>query len=244
VTTQRRTGSASAGRVRELWRYPVKSLAGERLAAVAIDARGVLGDRLWSVRDADGKFGSGKTTRRFRRMDGLLELAAASDDDGVPVVTFPDGRRLRGDGDDIAAALSAHVGREVSLGEETSISHFDEGPLHLLTEASRAAVVQALGRDVETRRFRPNLVIETEAGAGLPEDEWIGAHVTVGDSVVLSIRGGMTRCVMVDLPQVGLGREDGVLRAISALNESRLGVVADVLRGGVVREGDTVRVVG
>jgi uncharacterized protein len=237
-----RTDPAPVGRVREVWRYPVKSLVGERLAAVGVDGRGVLGDRLWSLRDADGKFGSGKTTRRFRRMDGLLELAAASVD-GVPVVTFPDGRRIRGDDADLAAALSAHVGRPVSLGQETSISHFDEGPLHLLTEASRAAVVQALGREVETRRFRPNLVIETDAGAEFPEDEWIGARVAVGESVVVSIRGGMTRCVMVDLPQAGLARQDGVLRTISARNDSRLGVVADVVRGGIVREGDAVHVV-
>jgi MOSC domain-containing protein len=243
VTPAGRTDSAYAGRVRELWRYPVKSLAGERLTVVAIDARGVLGDRLWSVRDADGKFGSGKTTRRFRRMDGLLELAATSVD-GAPVVTFPDGRRIRGDDEEIAAALSAHVGRTVSLAQENAISHFDEGPLHLITEASRATVGQALGRQVETRRFRPNIVIEAQGDAAFPEDEWTGAHVTVGDSVVLSIRGGMTRCVMVDLAQVGLGREDGVLRTISALNDSRLGVVADVVCGGVVREGDAVSVLG
>jgi uncharacterized protein len=243
ATYVERASTAGGGRVLELWRYPVKSLAGERLAVVGIDARGVVGDRLWSVRDADGKFGSGKTTRRFRRMDGLLELAAASVD-GVPVMTFPDGRRFRADDEDVAAALSAHVGRAVSLEQETAVSHFDEGPLHLITEASRAAVGSALGRQVDVRRFRPNLVIETEADAGLPEDGWVGAHVAVGDSVVLSIRGGMTRCVMVDLPQVGLRREDGVLRAISGLNDSRLGVVADVVRGGVVREGDAVRLVG
>lgn len=232
---------ACVGRVSQLWRFPVKSLCGERLSAVEIDARGVLGDRLWSVRDEDGKFGSGKTTRRFVRMDGLLDLSAAYEAD-VPSVTFPDGRRISVNDRSIADALSAHVGRAVTMGKETTVSHFDEGPIHVLTEASRAEMGRALGRDIDRRRFRANLVLDTDSDAGFLEDRWIGSRLAIGDSVVLSIRTGMTRCVMVDLPQVGLGRENGLLRAISERNDSRLGVVADVVRGGIVREGDAVLV--
>jgi uncharacterized protein YcbX len=226
------------GRVAELWRYPVKSLVGERLAESAVDARGLAGDRLWSVRDPDGKFGSGKTTRRFRRMDGLLELASVYDGD-VPVIAFPDGRRLRGD--EAAPALSEHVGRPVTLGRETDVSHFDEGPMHLLTTASIAAV----GGGAVPRRFRMNVLVDTgEAASGLAEDAWIGYRVAIGDEVVVAIRDGMPRCLMVDLPQIGLGRGAGLLRRIVELNDTNLGVVADVERGGTVREGDAVRLLG
>jgi uncharacterized protein YcbX len=237
-----RSHPSHVGHVRQLWRYPVKSLVGEGLAAVEIDARGIVGDRLWSVRDEEGKFGSGKSTRRFRRMDGLLGLSATYVDD-IPVIQFPDGRRIRADNEGLDGALSVHLGRTVSLGRETTISHFDEGPLHVLTEESQAQVERAVGHEVDLRRFRANIVVETGADEGLPEDRWIGAHVAVGDDVVLAIRVGMTRCVMVDLPQVGLRREEGVLKGIAALNDSRLGVVADVIRGGTVREGDSLRVV-
>jgi len=65
-----------SGIVRELWRYPVKSMRGERRERVWLDQRGVLGDRLYAVRDEAGKFGSGKTTRRFRRIDGLFRFRA------------------------------------------------------------------------------------------------------------------------------------------------------------------------
>jgi uncharacterized protein YcbX len=58
----------------EIRRYPIKSLLGERLSTVEVDQRGLVGDRLWAVRDADGKLGSGKNTRRFRRMPGLFML--------------------------------------------------------------------------------------------------------------------------------------------------------------------------
>jgi uncharacterized protein YcbX len=88
------TSHGTTGRIAAVHRYPVKSLSGEALAEALLDERGLVGDRLWSVRDPDGKFGSGKSNRRFRRMDGLLALTAEHDGD-VPVVTFPDGRRLR-----------------------------------------------------------------------------------------------------------------------------------------------------
>ena len=62
--------------VAALWRYPVKSMLGERCQSLALTARGVEGDRLYAIRDADGKFGSGKSTRRFRRIDGLFAFHA------------------------------------------------------------------------------------------------------------------------------------------------------------------------
>ena len=114
------------GEVTALLRYPVKSLQGERLDRVAFDPRGVVGDRLWSVRDLDGKVGSGKSTRRFRRMPGLLELSA-SYDGAVPVIGFPDGRRWRGDRVGVDAALSAHVGRPVTLEREGAVPHSTKG---------------------------------------------------------------------------------------------------------------------
>ena len=232
--------TARVGAVAELWRYPVKSLAGERVQQAEVGARGVAGDRLWSVRDPDGKFGSGKTTRRFRRMDGLLELVATYDTD-VPVIAFPAGRRVRGDDESVHEALSAHVGRPVTLGREAAVSHFDEGPVHVLTTASLRALAGAHGRDLDPRRFRANILLDTGEQAGLLEDGWIGRRLAIGGEVVLSIRCGMTRCVMVDLAQVGLERESGLLRSIAGFNDAKLGVVADVERAGEVREGDAAR---
>jgi uncharacterized protein len=60
-----------------LWRYPVKSLLGERLQAIEVEARGLQGDRRFAVTDRHGKIGSGKTTRRFRLLPGLSTYAPA-----------------------------------------------------------------------------------------------------------------------------------------------------------------------
>jgi hypothetical protein len=71
--------------VGQLWRYPVKSFLGERLDEVSLDGRGVIGDRAFAVHGADGKLGSGKTTRRFRLMRDLFAFSAETDGDGVVV---------------------------------------------------------------------------------------------------------------------------------------------------------------
>ncbi|GAA2139670.1 MOSC domain-containing protein [Nocardioides koreensis] len=227
------------GRLATLRRYPVKSLVGETLAGVHVGTRGVEGDRLWSVRDLDGKLGSGKSTRRFRRMDGLLDLTAAYDGD-VPVIGFPDGTRVRGDDEAVHAALSAHVGRPVTLAREEDVSHFDDGPLHLVTTASLRHVSRAHGRVVDPRRLRPNFVLETE-GEGMVEDGWVGTRIALGDELVVEIVQPMPRCVMVDLPQAGLPTDGGLLRTVTDLNQACLGVLATVVRPGTVAIGDEAR---
>ncbi len=226
--------------VASLHRYPVKSMVGERLEVADVVLRGLRGDRLWAVRDEDGKLGSGKSTRRFRRMAGLLDLVASYDGD-VPVVTFPDGRGLRGDDPAVDAALSAHVGRPVTLGREGGVSHFDDGPVHLVTTASLRAVGEVLGERTDPRRFRPNLVVDTDDLAGLVEDDWVGRRLEVGD-VVLEVVARMPRCVMVNLPQVGLGATR-VLDVVGDLNDANLGVLATVVTPGRLRVGDAVGVV-
>jgi uncharacterized protein YcbX len=139
------------GTVESIWRYPVKSLGGERLTSVDVAARGLAGDRRWAVRDADGKFGSGKTTRRFRRMAGLLRLSAR-DTGGVPEVCGPDGEPAA----DADAFLRAYLGRDdVSLAVEGAVSHFDELPVSVLATATLDWARTALpGVVVDERRFR------------------------------------------------------------------------------------------
>lgn len=230
--------SPPVGRVAAIERFPVKSLVGERLEEVAVDSRGLVGDRLWSVRDPDGKLGSGKTTTRFRRMDGLLDLAA-SYDGGVPVITFPDGRVLRGPGPETDRALSEHVGRPVSLAREQTVSHLDEGPVHLVTTATLATLARVHGRPVDWRRTRANLLVALE-GDGFPEHAWVGRQVGLGPEVVLRIRDVMPRCVMVNAAQDGLPVDPGLLKSVTDLTEGALGVVADVEQGGMVTEGTAV----
>jgi uncharacterized protein YcbX len=229
----------TAGRVAALARYPVKSLGGEELAEAGFDVRGLAGDRLWSVRDADGRLGSGKTSRRFRRMDGLLLLSATYDGD-APVVTFPDGQVVRGAGPETDAALSRYVGRPVSLAREADVPHFDDGPVHLVTTAALATLARAHGQPVPWRHTRANLLLDV-AGDSFPEHDWVGRRVRVGPEVVLRVRDLMERCVMVDAAQVDVDAAPGLLKRITDVSHGALGVWADVEQVGSVRAGAEVR---
>jgi uncharacterized protein YcbX len=232
----------SDGVVLELRRHPVKSVEGEFLDECAVDRRGLVGDRLWAVCDPDGKLGSGKSSRRFRRMDGLRELVAAYADD-VPVLTFPDGSTVRGDGSEVHERLSGHVGRPVRLEQEGAVSHFDDGPVHLVTTAAVRALEAATGSPVDPRRTRANLLVDWP-GDAFAEDSWLGERVSVGDEVVLEITMLMPRCVMVNAPSRDLPPAPDVLRTLHEVNDGTLGVLAEVVRTGVVRRGDRLRRLG
>ncbi|MDQ3786055.1 MAG: MOSC domain-containing protein [Actinomycetota bacterium] len=169
-------------------------------------------------------------------MDGLLDLSAVYDG-STPVVGFPDGRKLRGDSPDLDAALSEHVGRAVVLGREAAVSHFDEGPLHLVTSASCDTLARAHGHEVDARRTRANLVLACE-GHGFPELGWVGRRLRLGTDVVVLVRDVMPRCVMLNAAQDGLPADPSLLRTVTDVAAGALGVVADVERGGRVTVGD------
>lgn len=228
------------GTVRELWNYPVKSMRGECCEHLWLDQRGVIGDRLFAVRNEAGKFGSGKTTRRFCRIDGLFRFRAVYEGD-IPHLTFPDGSTLRGDDPAIHAALSTQLGMPVTLSRKAEISHFDAGPIHLLTTASLRTLGESLADGVvDRRRFRPNLLVETEA-SGFPEDAWLGQDIAVGTEVRLRIVGRTERCVMANFAQDELPHDSRILREVARINAACLGVYADVLTPGAVHTGDHIR---
>ena len=227
------------GRVVRIVHYPVKSMGGQAPEAAVVTARGLAGDRAWAVRTPDGRLGSGKNSRRFRRVDGLLDLAARLTPDG-PVVDFPDG--TAGSVADPATGhrLSALLGRPVTLIPETDGPHHDDCPVHLVTTAAVRRFAELAGRPVDVRRLRPNLVLDVP-GEGFVEDGWPGRRLAVGPEVVLAITAPMTRCVMLAAAQPGLDRDPRLLRALAAGHALELGVQATVERGGTVTVGDPVR---
>jgi uncharacterized protein YcbX len=229
----------TVGTARRLWRYPVKSLAGEALDAADITTRGVALDRWWSVVGADGKLGSGKTTRRFRHMPGLLSMQSFIHS-GMAYVQFPDGSMGRVDDPAIAERVAAVVGEPVTLSPEHTVRHFDDGPIHLLTTGSLAWLRAMVPRArIDARRFRPNILVETES-VGRVEESWIGSRIAIGE-VRLMVTSRAIRCVMVTMPQADLDADPGILRALERENDLCLGVYAIVERPGHVKVGAPVR---
>jgi uncharacterized protein len=225
--------------VAELWRYPVKSLLGEQLHEVLVEERGVVGDRLYAVTDRSGKLGSGKTTRRFRRLDGLFDLRARSEGER-PFVTLPDGREFAAGAAELDAFLSERYGDELRVLREDGVPHHDAAPLHLLTTSSLRWLDDILPASrIDVRRFRPNVLLDA-AGAALVEDAWVGRSFALG-GVVVRVVERTERCVMTTHAQSELPKDPAVLRAVTELNDVCVGVYASVEQPGLVRVGDTLR---
>lgn len=228
--------SGEWGRVASLHRYPVKSLSGESVEELDCDERGFVRDRSWSVRTAVDKIGSGKTTRRFAAVDGLLHVRARVDGDRIELV-MPDGRRCHLGDAQAAAWLSDHTGQPLTVAQEATVSHFDDGPVSLLGLSSVDALSAEIGADIDPSRFRANILVT--GTAAMAEDVLVGRRLRVG-SAVLEVTMRSTRCVMVDMSTADLPAQHGNLLGVGRLNDTCLGVIARVVQPGRVRVGEAV----
>jgi uncharacterized protein YcbX len=231
----------SDGTVEALWRYPVKSMQGEQLDELMIETCGVSGDRRFALRDPSGKIGSGKSSRRFRRIGGLIGLRSWYDD-GQPVVGLPSGKTVAGDDPLIDAVLSAVLDHDVTFVHDPEDPFVDAAPVHIVTTAALAWLRARLpATAIDERRFRPNLLIRAPDDR-MVEDGWIGYTLRVGAEVELKVVDRTERCVMTNVAQPGLEHDAAVLRTIGSGNELCLGVYAEVVQPGTVRLGDPVTV--
>lgn len=209
-------------RVDGLWRYPVKSLAGEALESAELTANGIPGDRIVHVRGPEGV----RTSRRQHRMLGLKGTLGA---DGQPLV---DG--VRWDAPEVLATVRLAAGDDAELAAYDGPERFDILPLLVATDGA----VAAFGRDI--RRLRPNILI---GGVdGMDETTWEGAELHIGEAVIGldSLRG---RCPMTTVDPDTLVRDPAVLKDIGRRFGGRLALNAEVLRPGRVQVGDPVRLV-
>ena len=234
-------------------------MQGEKVDALEVRDNEIVADRAWAVVDDQGRALTGKTVPE------LLFARAALRGESV-CVTLPDGPEVTAGEAGADATLSEWLNRRVRLVRadpdvqcrydahvdptDNDSSLFEaEGPMgtfrdsrhpaHLLTTASlRAAAEHHPDGQWEARRFRPNLLIDTD-GEGFVEDDWVGARVAVGE-VVFEIRKRCGRCMIPNRPQPGLGADVGIARSLARHHGLDLGVYAGIDRPGTVRVGDSV----
>lgn len=236
----------TGGRLVQIWRFPVKSMAGEQLEVAGVDRRGLVGDREWAVYDAEGRLASGKASRRFRRMDPVFELAAETSG-GQVLVRLPGGETVVAGEGAADLALSDHFGEDVELAPEADVPHQDAGAVSLVGTATLAALAGLPGLDrlhqtdqaVDPRHLRANLVLET--AEPFEEETWVGRELEVGE-VRLAVTERIERCRMVDLAQVGLPPLEGLLQAVGRSRDTCAGVYATVVTPGQLAVGDRVLV--
>jgi len=247
-------------RVAELWRYPVKSLLGERLSTLTLLADGVAGDRMWGIQDrADDRI---LTARREPR---LLYASARTGTDGFPVITLPDGSELVGVGTAVDQALTAWLGKAVTLvpanqsgpsraeyfADATDDSSraiewtmpegrfVDAFPLLVMTTAALRAGASAYpDGSWDVRRFRPNVLVAHE-GVGWVEDEWADRRIDVGSARVVP-RRRCIRCTMVNRAQPGLDRDVNIYKTLHRFHGGEGGMWTHVEQPGLVSQGDAI----
>jgi uncharacterized protein YcbX len=206
-------------RVEGLWRYPVKSLAGEALKTAELTAEGIPGDRIVHVRGPEGV----RTSRRHYRLlgvQGTLDL-----NDQVQVNGHP------WNSPEALAAVKAAAGDDAWLDAYEGLERFDVLPLLVATDGA----VAAFGRDI--RRLRPNILI---AGVhGMDEIDWPGSELHIGD-VVIRLDSRRGRCPMITVDPDTLERDPEVLRDIARRFNGQLALNADVLHPGTIRLGNAV----
>lgn len=208
--------------IAEIWRYPVKSMAGERLAVATLDSGGIDGDRRLYVEDRRGRIITARTHPR------LLGHRARTGDDGTVLV---DDRPWHDPA--IADAVAAIAGEGAQI-VPSADGVFDILPLLVATDGA----VAAFGHD--GRRLRPNLVIG--GVAGLDERGWEGRGLRIGD-VVIALADLRGRCVMTTYDPDTLAQDPDVLKSIVRRFDGRLALNAAVAAGGRIRVGDPVELV-
>src|SRR3954469_23442300 len=222
ITAERGLRQSFVMHVAELWRYPVKSMAGERLGLAYLGTGGVHGDRTVHVQGPRGLL-TARTTPRLLGLHGTL------DPDGNARV---DGHRWDSPG--ARAAVRVAAGPDAAPLYYDGPRRFDVLPLLVATDGA----IAAFGRD--RRRLRPNVVV---AGvSGLAERGWEWSLLAAGEAVIAlaDLRG---RCIATTWDPDTLEQDVGVLRGLRARFDGALALNAWAARDGEVAVGDAVHAV-
>jgi uncharacterized protein YcbX len=237
------------GRINAIFRYPVKSMAGELLDLARLSWHGIEGDRRLAFRRLTDKSGfpwltASKLPQLLLYKPFRLDSSAA---EVLPThVCTPDGKEYELRSDELREELSSRYGRDVEL---MHLNHgiFDEASISVISLGTVHCVERESGRDVDLRRFRPNVVIETDSAEPFEEDRWVGRTLMFGaGNSAAAIRVTMKdeRCVMVNLDPETAERDSEVMKTVVRMNGNYAGVYGTVVSPGELRVGQVVTLGG
>lgn len=224
------------GRISAIFRYPVKSMAGTSLDAAHLGWHGIEGDRRFAIRRLADKSAFPWLTA------GKLPQLILYKPLGNGNVCTPDGKEYELRSDELRQELSRRYGSDVEM---MNMKHgvFDEACVSVITLGTVRGIGRESGREIDIRRFRPNILIETDSAELFEEDRWVGRTLMFGEgnkgpAVGVTLRD--ERCVMVNLDPDTAEPHSEVMKTVVRLNENCAGVYGTVTRAGELRVGQVV----
>jgi len=234
------------GTVRAINRYPVKSMAGESLAAAKLRWQGIDGDRQYA-------FYRTANISRFPWLTGrdvaaLVTYAARyldpADPRHSPVhVSAPDGSERDVGEAGLRAALSDAAGEDVRL-LQVGRGTFDSMPVSVISTTTAARLARSCGKAVDLRRFRPNIVLDVAVGLAADETDWSAAALVFGSAATpprLRINSRIARCAMITLDPDTAAKDVAIMRRVVEDFDNLVGVYCAVEATGTIAVGDRVR---
>jgi uncharacterized protein YcbX len=233
------------GHVEAIFRYPVKSMRGERLEAAQLGWHGLDGDRRLAFRRIENR--SGFPWLTAGKLPDLLLFAPHHREDGAqgefPThVRTPDGEEMPVFGEDLATEVGRRYGAPVQM---MQLNHgiFDEASISVIAFDTVREIARLAGRSSDVRRFRPNVVVRLLRSVPFQEDEWLGGVLSFGegdDAPAITVTMRDVRCSMVNLDPDSASPAPEVLKAVVRANQNNAGIYGAVTRIGRLAVGQTL----
>jgi len=230
------------GHVEAIFRYPVKSMAGERLDVANLGWYGLDGDRRLAVQRMDDR--SGMPWLTASRLPELLLCAPHRREDGelTTHVRMPDGREMAVFGEELAAEIGRRCGSPVRM---MQLNHgiFDEAPISVIATDTVSEIGRLAGLSTDVRRFRPNVLVRLLRPGPFQEDDWVGGVLSFGegdDAPAVAVTMRDIRCSMVNFDPDSAAPAPDVLKAVVREHQNTCGIYGAVTRIGRVTVGQPV----
>jgi uncharacterized protein YcbX len=236
---------AAIGQVEALYRYPVKSMAGESLQAAQLGWHGLAGDRRFAFRRLNDR--GGFPWLSAGKLPGLVlftprRRADHSPEDLPTHVRTPLGEEMPIFGDDLAVEIGRQYGAPVQM-MQLNQGIFDEASLSVIALDTVQEIGRLAGIPPDVRRFRPNVVVRSLRPVPFQEDHWVGAVLSFGDrdnAPAIDVTMRDVRCSMVNLDPDTAAPTPEVLKAVVRANQNNAGIYGTVIRTGGLEVGQTI----
>ena len=231
------------GQVEAIFRYPVKSMGGERLEAAALGWHGLEGDRRLAFRRLDDR--SGFPWLTAGKLPDLVLFTPQPREDAADLPTHirtPDGTVLPVFGDALAAEVASRLGAPVEM---MHFKHgiFDDATISVIASATVNEISRLADQPPDVRRFRPNIVVRLLRPAPFQEDQWLSSVLSFGDAAdapAITVTTHDVRCSMVNLDPDTARPTPEVLKAVVRANQNNAGIYGAVTRTGRLAVGQPI----